>query len=443
MDEQWIENLRKRFKDKTEPAPDGLWNSLEAAMASADVANRKQKTDRSKAKAVPLWGKSAAAAAACVLLLLGAAFLFMKNTDTGNIKENTSATGMTANSSPASEQTTRQSTKPATEFDKMSNNMARHIAAAVNLISGREGHVIPDKNLTVAAETEPNVAEIKSEKPINQDKKADDNSMKQSNGSSRTKSDMPFQNNGDALLSMTTSSRKSGSRIAVGLYGANLTSLGSSTGNSIDALSSIQYDAVGEPSNMFLLSSALREEGRDNTAATKAVKVKHRQPIRAGVSVGFGITDRLTMTTGLNYSYLSSDITAGDAYSGMKTDQRLHFIGLPLALTYKVWGNRNISVYATAGGGIDFCVGGKSHSEYLSGGIATETSDEDTRDSRPQWSVNAAAGVQYNFTPLIGVYVEPGLGYYFDNHSDVTTIYKDKPVNFNLSLGLRLMLNNK
>ena len=34
-------------------------------------------------------------------------------------------------------------------------------------------------------------------------------------------------------------------------------------------------------------------------------------------------------------------------------------------------------------------------------------------------------------------YAEPGVGYYFDNGSDVKTAYSDNPFNFNMKLGLR------
>lgn len=40
---------------------------------------------------------------------------------------------------------------------------------------------------------------------------------------------------------------------------------------------------------------------------------------------------------------------------------------------------------------------------------------------------------------MVGVYVEPGLSYYFDDGTDMKTIYKDKPLNLNLNHGRALM----
>ena len=54
-----------------------------------------------------------------------------------------------------------------------------------------------------------------------------------------------------------------------------------------------------------------------------------------------------------------------------------------------------------------------------------------------QFSVSGAVGAQFNATMLIGVYVEPGVAYFFDDGSDVQTIRKDTPFNFNLQAGIR------
>ena len=70
----------------------------------------------------------------------------------------------------------------------------------------------------------------------------------------------------------------------------------------------------------------------------------------------------------------------------------------------------------------------------------TQSYDQDLRDRRPQWSVNASAGLQYKINDILGVYLEPGVGYYFDNGSNVSTIYKEKPLNFNFTVGLRFMV---
>ena len=57
-----------------------------------------------------------------------------------------------------------------------------------------------------------------------------------------------------------------------------------------------------------------------------------------------------------------------------------------------------------------------------------------------QLSVNASIGAEYKVTNSFGFYVEPGLGYYFNDGSSVSTVYKDHPLNYNLNFGLRFSL---
>ena len=110
---------------------------------------------------------------------------------------------------------------------------------------------------------------------------------------------------------------------------------------------------------------------------------------------------------------------------------------MPLGLNYDVWHTDMLEVYVSAGAMAEFCVSGRSHTEYVSGNTVVNTADIDVRDKRPQWSVNASAGIQYNFNDILGIYAEPGVGYYFDNGTNITNIYKEKPFNFNLNVGLR------
>jgi hypothetical protein len=62
-------------------------------------------------------------------------------------------------------------------------------------------------------------------------------------------------------------------------------------------------------------------------------------------------------------------------------------------------------------------------------------------DASPwQFSLNGAAGAEYRLTDFFCLYAEPGLGYYFKDGSGTPTIYKDHPLNFNLSFGIRFNL---
>lgn len=157
----------------------------------------------------------------------------------------------------------------------------------------------------------------------------------------------------------------------------------------------------------------------------------HYHPMSFGLSVGYNLTPRITLTTGMVYTYASSDFTSSAAGDDIIETQRLHYIGVPLNVKYKVWGNSAIHTYATAGCQADFNVSAKMQT-----GDITTDADKD----RTQWSVGGAVGVQYNILPHMGIYAEPGVRYYIDNKSSVETIFKEKKLNFNLQLGVRVEL---
>lgn len=58
-----------------------------------------------------------------------------------------------------------------------------------------------------------------------------------------------------------------------------------------------------------------------------------------------------------------------------------------------------------------------------------------------QWSLNAAAGAEYSFTPQLRVYLEPSLGYYFDDGFNLDHYYKEHPLAPSINFGLRFNLN--
>lgn len=159
-----------------------------------------------------------------------------------------------------------------------------------------------------------------------------------------------------------------------------------------------------------------------------AEEVKHHQPLSVGLQVGFGLSSRLRLTTGVVYTKTSSDFVNTAGVAKHVTTQDLHYVGVPVNLSYRVWGTRNLHTYLTVGG--EGAVNVKNHTES----DGQETSSQ--RD-RMQWSGNVSAGVQYDFMPQLGIYVEPGMKYYFDNGSQIENVFKDKKCNFNFQFGLR------
>ncbi|MDD2436276.1 MAG: outer membrane beta-barrel protein [Massilibacteroides sp.] len=166
--------------------------------------------------------------------------------------------------------------------------------------------------------------------------------------------------------------------------------------------------------------------------------IKHRQPISVGFSVSYMLTSRWYLLAGLNYSYLSSDWKTNGNYF-TETEQRLHFVGLPISLAYKIAEWNSFMWYASAGFMPEINVTGRvKETRYVDDQILGDPIKTHVRMKDLYWSVNAATGVSYPIFRFLNVFAEVGAGYYFDNGSKMETVHSDKPFNFNLSVGLRL-----
>lgn len=152
------------------------------------------------------------------------------------------------------------------------------------------------------------------------------------------------------------------------------------------------------------------------------VDIKHHQPISFGLSVRKGLAKGFSVETGLTYTLLSSDVemSGGNAM----IDQKLHYIGIPVRVNWNFFDKDRFTLYVAAGGMIEKCVYGKLGSEK--------------QTVKPvQLSVAGAVGAQFNATKHVGIYVEPGVAYFFDDGSNVQTIRKETPCNFNIQAGIR------
>ncbi len=173
-------------------------------------------------------------------------------------------------------------------------------------------------------------------------------------------------------------------------------------------------------SNAYFNAEPLQRDCKETT--------KHNMPVSFGATVSYALNDRLALTSGLVYTLATSSFEHGTSSNASKDEQTLHYVGIPLTASYTVWSNSWLKTYVNAGGQADFNVSAK---------VETEGHTTDIDKDRAQLSVGAAAGVQLNVIKQMGVYVEPGMRYYFDNGSNVQTVFKEHPCNFSLQMGLR------
>lgn len=138
------------------------------------------------------------------------------------------------------------------------------------------------------------------------------------------------------------------------------------------------------------------------------------------------------------YTILMTNKSSGSSAHYYTARQTLNYLGIPVNLKFNIFSWRGLELYASAGALGEKCVAGSVRTEYFIDNKPIAKESERLVVRPIQWSVSASAGIEYHITPLIGIYLEPGAGYYFDDGSKVESVYKAKPLNFNLNVGLQL-----
>ena len=208
---------------------------------------------------------------------------------------------------------------------------------------------------------------------------------------------------------------------------------GAMYGSGVSAALTSSSPAVG-----LSVAGPLPEVLLDNNFREVNTDVKHYLPVRFALSLAWEFAPRFSLVSGLGYSRLVSDMSSGTSDSRYDIRQTLHYVGVPLYLNWSLPLAQRLDFCLSAGGMAEKCVDGQSETSYVMD--SRQLGQESSRIAvRPlQWSVKASAGLMWRFGDRVGAFVEPGLIYYFDNGSPVETLYGARPLNFDLSLGLRL-----
>lgn len=225
------------------------------------------------------------------------------------------------------------------------------------------------------------------------------------------------------------------------LYAENLTpSLGGVNSDASGGYNDFSYGTMAEPmpgvipdptaggiyGEEYLLASYKAIQRKQQ------VNAKHHAPVSVGLQVAFGIAPRLSLSTGLVYTRTSSDFYPYAPSSNYNVHQVLHYMGIPVGLNYEFWQSGGFHAYVMAGAEADYNVKNDTEEEGVK--------KEDAKRDRVQFSGKASLGAQYDITPKVGLYIEPGAKYYFENGSHVENTFKDKKLNFNFQFGLRFNL---
>ncbi|MDE5586693.1 MAG: PorT family protein [Muribaculaceae bacterium] len=397
MDDRWIDSIRDKMADYDFVPPDGLLESVQD-----EVRGRRIRRMR-------VWG----AIAASVALLVGIfAILFSEKTDRYvplivNVPD-----GDRENKS--SNRQVNKIFSSATELSSISNTK-RTAGVVETVLAVNEPASIPDiPSEARQVDTQEYQERVKKTDP----EPADSYLLSISDNGMDTDSNV---RNG------------SGSHLSVGLS-ASANGLGGLLndndieGNPVPTASSLPYTRMG---------GGLISDPHANNAPTPRFieRFDHKLPVRFSVDFSLPVSHHFSFGAGVCYSYLRSDIRYGYSDQTLyKAIQNLHFIGIPMNLRWSPWRSGKIGIYVSAGVMAEKCIGG----ELKEGSLSNPTYRYEGYDERPfQFSFNASAGLQYSPAHKCAIFIEPGVGMYLKNGSKLRTIYSERPLTFNINVGLR------
>ena len=414
MKRNWKEDIHDRLGNFETDAPDGLWEAIHQRMAQTERAQAEKR--QTPFVLQPALRRTACAAAACLALVVGYQYFADGGKETANGVKQAGGDGMIAvGGTVASDNSRYVASKPATA-SIVATNLAG-VRVAKNGVTPAAVYAQTQNGESAQIST-PQHLNPSTPQPLNP-------------------STSQPHNPSTSLLAYTPADNSRGRHEGAAARWTLSTSATTGMGASSVTNSTATYvEAVG-PDNVIWADNPQLGIGIFNQGKSVKTEYKHRLPVRVGFNVAYRLTDRLSVESGVSYTRLSSDMKDGTKDNYSSGSQKLDYIGVPLNVKYRAFGYRRLSVYASAGLLTEKCVSGKTTHEYVISGEKKKHEAEDVAAKPWQLSVNAALGAQFDVLRNVGVYVEPGVSYYFDDRSTLSTIYKEKPLNFNLNLGVR------
>ena len=168
---------------------------------------------------------------------------------------------------------------------------------------------------------------------------------------------------------------------------------------------------------------------------------QHDLPLSFALTVQTDLTSHWALETGVEYSYLHSREKM-EEYQEHRTsslalpehaliymdelDQRVHFVGIPLRMTYRAWSPGRWDIYVGAGIKGEKCV-------------KAQLGTVEYKEPHLQWSAEAFGGIQFRFLPRTHLYLQSALSWYFTK-TDLITYRTENPLGLSLHAGLRFDL---
>lgn len=445
----WTSKLRDQMTDYQEPVKHDLWAGIAQSLAqNQPVAGEngvpenhpvKRVEKEPKARVVTLKRWSAAAAAVALLGIGGSyVYLHQEDVEQGNAQlaslasSEASSASSAASSSLSAASSSHSKQVPLLAADnKSADSKSRQKAAssAASLLSSDYASVPVQSAAPMNDEGETMVAVASDEAPLVASKYKSAESA-QSQAEPNSSSSYHFSRNSEvAGVSMKLYAENFGAGMGNVNSGSNIVNRYSDSGVMADPMPGVYPDpSVGGSNDVDYLMAAAYKALQKSPQG----KAKHHAPVSVGMQIAFGVAPRLSLSTGVVYTRTSSDFYPYAPNNDYNVHQVLHYVGIPVGLNYELWRSGGFHAYVMAGAEAAYNVKNDTDEDG--------TRKQDAKRDRVQFSGKASLGAQYDISPSVGLYIEPGAKYYFDNGSDIENTFKDKKLNFNLQFGLRFNL---
>lgn len=440
----WTSQLNQRLADHQEPAPEGLWDRIEAQL-DADIPQQPAIVPVSHRSTLRRW----MAAASVALLIGGGAYLFMHDDQapTVTVPITTKLEPSTTPSTIAipSSTTELSSTSPKAIIaspsshllaqrspQEIETDLAVTTMQAETDITSAVTDISEEKETTSAKEDE-----IKDTKELKEktsataaERTVTPHSLSKATGVSNTRKKELETGYPTRIITAGSNSHDHG--LGISLYAQN--NLVAEQQTSPVLMSNAYYQQFSN-SEIAYTNSHRRGAPQSNVYLSNyKEQTQHHLPLAIGLSVSYPLGDRLALSSGLVYTRAASDFQRIMPASTINTHQTLHYIGIPFQLHYTFLRLQSLSLYANAGGQTDINVKAQQTTE----GVPVEAN----RDNL-QWSLTGAVGLQYPIIPHLALYGEAGARWYIDNNSNVDTYFKQHPLSPNLQVGFRFTLGQE
>lgn len=163
---------------------------------------------------------------------------------------------------------------------------------------------------------------------------------------------------------------------------------------------------------------------------------EHQLPITIQLMLSRPISSKLSIESGLSYTQLKSTTITGSPMANIQEQQRIHYLGIPFRFGYVWYSNAGLTLYSSAGAMMEAPIYSSFIVKHFNNGSTTYKNT--LSNSVPyQFSTTLGMGIQYDFTPHLGLYMEPSLQYFFANGSDLKTYRTEHPLQLTLPFGIR------